>query len=357
MKIGRFYQVCISIILVLIIIYLLDKVGFVFRPLVAAFNIVMLPLLFSVFLYYLLRPSVRWLHRRKLNKSAAILLLYLVFGGLTALISTLAWPTLQAQFTSFTNNLPVLLTDLQTQLERLREHAWFRAADPGKLDLSSNLTEYIGRAFNQVTSYITNAVSVLTNVVLIVSTVPVLAYYMLKEDRKAYDALKKRLPGKYRAAVVETLRDMDKVMSEFILGRIILSFLLGIMIYIGFLLIGLPYSLMLALLLAALNMIPYVGQIIGLIPCLIIAFIDGPSTVIGVLIVNVTAQQIEGNLLSPHIYGRKLDIHPLTTILILLAGGSAFGIIGIMFAIPAYLILKIVASRLFRHYAAESQYS
>jgi predicted PurR-regulated permease PerM len=129
--------------------------------------------------------------------------------------------------------------------------------------------------------------------------------------------------------------------------------LLGVLLYIGFMIIGLPYALLLAVIATVLNIIPYIGQFLGAIPCLIVAFIDAPSMIIWVLIVTVIAQQIESSFLSPHIYGKRLDIHPLTTIILLLVAGDIVGILGVILAIPAYMVVKIIVVRIYRIFLAE----
>ncbi|RXZ80684.1 AI-2E family transporter [Paenibacillaceae bacterium] len=350
LKIGRFYQVCISIILVLLIIYLMSKIQFVFRPLVIAVQIVSLPFLFSVFFYYMMRPFVGWLQKMKIKKMFAILILYGVIAGVLILFFFLVWPTLRLQLTGFIDSLPQLATDFQKQFEEFQKHDLLQGVNLNDSNLTTKLSDYVAQGINAASNYVSGAVSFVTTFVIVVGTVPIMLYYMLKQDTDAYKITLRSIPVRYKREVRTTLLEIDRILSEFILGRVILCLLLGGMIYIGFLIIGLPYSLLLALVAAVLNLIPYIGQVIGLIPALIVAFIDAPSMVIWVIVINFIAQQIEGNLLSPHIYGRKLSIHPVTTITLILIAGSIGGIIGIMIAIPFYLIVKVIAVKLYRYY-------
>ncbi|UVI31640.1 AI-2E family transporter [Paenibacillus spongiae] len=101
------------------------------------------------------------------------------------------------------------------------------------------------------------------------------------------------------------------------------------------------------------NLIPYIGPILGAIPCVIVAFTDSPSMVAWVLIVTIVAQQVEGNLLSPLIYGKRLEIHPLTTIILLLVAGKIAGILGFILALPFYMVVKIIVVRIYRLFLAE----
>jgi predicted PurR-regulated permease PerM len=125
------------------------------------------------------------------------------------------------------------------------------------------------------------------------------------------------------------------------------------MMYIGFLLIGLPYSLLIAIIATVLNIIPYIGPVLGAIPCILVAFIDSPTMVLWVLIVVVIAQQVESSLLSPHIYGKRMDMHPLTTIIVLLVAVEVSGIVGIILSLPIYMVVKIIVVRIYRLFFAD----
>lgn len=334
----------------LLIVYLLSKVQFLFQPFVLGFQIMALPFLVSVFFYYTLRPAAHWLQKLKISKPFAILILYGIIAGLFTLFFLLVWPTLRGQLNGFINSLPQLAADFQKQFSRLQQHELLQGLNLNDPNLTTKLSEYIAQGIDAASTYVSGAVSFVTTIVIVIGTVPIMLYYMLKQDKDIYRKTLQITPGPYRRDLRGTLLEIDRILSEFILGRFILCLLLGGMIYLGFVIINLPYSLLLALFAASMNLIPYIGQVLGLIPALIVAFIDAPSMVIWVIVIHFAAQQIEGNLLSPHIYGRKLNIHPVTTISLILVGGSIGGIIGIMTAIPFYLIAKVIAVKLYRFY-------
>lgn len=151
------------------------------------------------------------------------------------------------------------------------------------------------------------------------------------------------------------LKDIDSALSGFIVTRVLLNVVLGIILYIGFLVIGLPYSLLLAVISIPLNFIPYVGSLLAAIPVIIVGFIESPSMALWSLVIIVVAQQIQDNVLSPIIYGKSLDVHPLTTVVLVLIGGDFFGIIGVLIALPVYMILKILFLRIYEIIIAERE--
>lgn len=99
---------------------------------------------------------------------------------------------------------------------------------------------------------------------------------------------------------------MDMALSSYIQGQILVSICVGILLYIGYLIIGIDYSLLLTVIAMFTNVIPFLGPIIGVIPALIVAVIDSPFMIVKVLIVMVIAQQIEGNIISPQVMGKSL---------------------------------------------------
>jgi predicted PurR-regulated permease PerM len=143
---------------------------------------------------------------------------------------------------------------------------------------------------------------------------------------------------------------MDEALSSYIQGQAIVSFIVGVMMYIGYLIIGINYSLILAIVAMLTNVIPFLGPFLALVPAVIVGFTMSPFMALKVILVVIVVQQIDGNVSSPLIMGRKLDVHPLTIILILLVAGNLAGLIGMIVAVPAYAIIKVIISHAYRLY-------
>ncbi|KAA9007533.1 AI-2E family transporter [Paenibacillus spiritus] len=343
----KYYRTCIAIILFLLIVYLGSKVSFLLAPVGAIISLLLVPMMLSGFMYYLLRPLVNYLERRKIKRPLAILLIYLVFIGLFAIFWVAVWPTLQDQGNNFIKNAPNLVQDLQNQFNQLRENPTTARFFKGESDLTTRLYEYLNNGVTWVTDSMSNLIGIVSSIVVVIATLPILLYYMLKDSHKLPGILLSLLPRKYRKEGQETLNDIDSALSSFIVTRVILNVILGIMFYVGFLFIGLPYSLLLAIVSIPLNFIPYVGAILSAVPVLIVGFIDSPMTAVWSLVIIIVAQQIQDNLLTPIIYGKSLDIHPLTTVVLVLVGGDFNGIIGVLIALPLYMVAKIVFLRVY----------
>lgn len=350
---SKYFRTCLGIIALLLIIYLGSKISFLFNPIVSIFNMLLMPVAISGFFYYLLRPIVDYLERRKIKRPLGVFMIYFVFAGLFAIFILLVWPTLKEQIENFIENAPNLVDDLQKQMNHLGQNPFWSRFMPSESEIYSSLMDYANKAMTTISNSITNLITVVSSFVVIIATVPIIMYYMLKEKNKFSFKLLGILPRRYRKDGQEVLSDIDNALSNYIIGKVLLNLVLSVLMYIGFLIIGLPYSLLLTLISFVLNFIPYVGALLAAIPVVIVGFIESPSIAIWSVVVIVIAQQIQDNILTPVIYGKQLDIHPLTTIVLLLVGGDFYGIVGVLLAIPAYMILKIIVVRVYELFLAE----
>jgi predicted PurR-regulated permease PerM len=349
---SKFFRFGYGLLLIFLIILVGTKIDFIFRPVVVLVQTLFFPFLLGGVLYYLFRPVVQFLHRRKVPKALSILLIYLLAIGLFTLLFYSIGPVLQRQVTNLVENTPALIDAIRSKLIDLQRNEWVnRFQESEQFDvkeISDRVTSYLSNFIQTLGTNIANFIGIITNIVMIFVTVPFILYYMLKEGEKAPQIVLQTLPEKQRVNGTKILKDMDIALSSYIQGQILVSVLVGTMLYIGYLIIGIDYSLILAIVAMFTNVIPFLGPILGVVPALIVGIVDSPAMVIKVLIVMVIAQQIEGNIISPQVMGKKLDIHPLTIISILLVAGSLGGLLGLILAVPVYAVLKVVVLHTYR---------
>jgi predicted PurR-regulated permease PerM len=350
---NTFFKTSLGIIMVLTVIYLLHLISFVFNPIVTLVSILIVPVSVSVFLYYLLRPVIRLMDKRRVNRVAAVLIIYLFIALLVTVFFIGVWPPLRNQIQQFIDNVPSLINGLTTQMNEVQKSKYFSMFSSDNQQLTSRITEYTNELLQTISGYLSHFISFLSGFFIVVGTVPIVLYYMLKEDGKMSALLVRIIPSRYRRDGKYVTEEIDHALSGFIAGRIISSFLLGVLSFIGYVIIGLPYPLLLAIICAIFNFIPYFGPLLGAIPCVIVAFTESPSMVLWVIIVVFVAQQIEGNLIAPYVYGKTINIHPLTTVILILIAGEISGILGMLLAIPLYMIVKVTIIRIYRIFLAE----
>jgi len=352
-RMNKFFKLCFAVILILAIIYLGSLVDFIFKPVLSFFSITLVPLMLAGFFFYLLRPLVDLLERWKLNRSLAILLLYVVFAGILTGFILWVWPSLRDQVVALVQNAPALFASLGDQLHELEQSGFLQDLFPGDVTPLTQLTDYLNRGFSFLTNYIMNLFSFVSNFAIVLFTFPILLYYMLKEGGKFGKMLVGFLPNRFKDEGASVLDEINNALKGFIVGRVLVNLALGVLMYIGFLIIGLPYALLLTVVAVIANFIPFIGAILSSIPIVIIGFIQSPGTAIWSLLVILAAQQIQDNLIGPYIFGKQLDIHPVTIIILILVGQDLGGIIGILLVVPIYMIVKIIVKRVYQLFFKE----
>jgi predicted PurR-regulated permease PerM len=349
----KFLRTCLCILAVLCIIYMTWKISFILAPLTIMFNLLIVPFTLSAFFYYLLRPIVHYLDTRKMNRTVSVLLIYFVIAGIIFIFIKLVWPTLQKQVTDFITNAPALVDDLKMRMNRFQQDHFVKTLFPDGSNVSSKMTDYLNKGVTMLSGYISGLFTFLTDFVIVIGTVPIVLFYLLKESGNVTPMFMKVIPRRYRRDGREVLIEIDDALGGYISGRMISTGLLAVMQLVGLIIIGLPYPLLLTLLSSILTFIPYVGALLGAIPCVIVAMTISPNMTLWTIVIIFVAQHVQDNVITPLIYGKKIDIHPLTTIIILLVAGDFAGILGMLLAIPVYMIAKIVIRRIYQLFLSE----
>ncbi|TCP62650.1 putative PurR-regulated permease PerM [Baia soyae] len=343
-----------GIVILFLIILLGSKISFIFHPIVVFFQTLFFPFLISGVLYYLFRPVVDILMKLRFPRSLAILTIYLVVIGLMVLFGFLIGPPLSDQVEKLIKNLPSMMDIAQVQFVKMSHHPWIEPYVDWN-EISQTVVSYLKTSYAVIGDNIANFISVVTNIITVLVTVPFILYYMLREGHKTPDYFLQLFPEWERKQGMAILRDLDLALSSYIKGQVIVSMSIGVLLYIGYLIIGIDYSLLLAIIAMFTNVIPFIGPLLGMIPALIVALITSPDMVYQVVIVAVLAQQLEGNLISPYVMGKSLKIHPLTIILVLLVAGSLGGFLGLLLAVPTYAVSKVIVVHAYRLYALRRQ--
>ena len=169
---------------------------------------------------------------------------------------------------------------------------------------------------------------------------PVIAFYMLKDRRKMSDFAMRILPSKNRSAAAKFFMDVSLFLSEYLKKQLVISLITGTLTAVGLAIVGLDAFLFLGLIMAVFNLIPYFGPLLGSIPAAAFALLRGPETVIWSLIVITLVQQIESVVVTPRVLSGASGFHPAIVILLILFGGSLFGLWGMLFAVPVATILR-----------------
>lgn len=321
----------------------------VLGQLVGYFSSVLWPLAVAGVLALVLRPVVELLeHRLKLHRSIAVVLLYGVFVALTSLGLVVAVPPLVEQLLNFIAYLPELRTTSMIYFEK-NYPAWSATAkaqleNPFIRDMVESLAEAGKSLVAHTIPTLRSAGGGLLDVFAFIAHVAIIPVYLFFFLHVRGEPTK-NLPGhlsfikpSLRDDVVFLVREFISIIESFFRGQLLIGLIMGVLLGIGFTIVGLRFGFVIGLGLGVLNIIPYLGTIIGLAVTLPLAFLQpggGVQLVALVLLVKIIVQAIESWFLTPRIMGSRTGLHPVMIIVAIFFWGTAFhGVLGMLLAIP-----------------------
>ena len=341
------FRTGIALIMLFILIKLFMQVHEVFTPVVTIIGSVFLPFLISGFLFYICLPFQTLLEKWGFPRWASILTIFVVLIAIIAIVVAFIAPIIISNI----NNLIKQTPALQKETERLINFS-LTQIDKLPSDVTHRINNMVKSMGNGVTDVLSNSISYITSLIstiFLLIMVPFFLIYMLKDHEKFIPAVAKFFKGERKVFVVDLLKDLNYTLKSYIQGQVTVSVILGIILYIGYTIIGLPYTPLLVLFAGVANLIPFLGPWLSFTPAAILGIIDGPSTFIWVCVITLIAQQLEGNVITPNVMGKSLSMHPLTIIVVILAAGDLGGFTLILIAVPLYAVLKTVISNIFKY--------
>lgn len=334
-----------------ITVFIYDQVSYVFHPFIVIFSTIVPPLILAFIGYYLLNPIVNLFEKIRIKRIWGILILILAIGGIITGVVLLTAPAIESQVKDLATTFPKYLSELGASITNWVQNSflgpYYEEGYNWLVDNFSNIPGIIGGYVVDAFRSVQNVATTVTNVVVTIVTFPIILFFLLKDGKKFKAFFLKLLPPGFRKDINKILHNMDTQVGSYIQGQIIVATCIGIMLYIGYLIIGMDYAITLAIVAAITSVVPYLGPTIAIAPALIIAIVHSPFMLIKMIIVWAAVQFLEGNFVSPNIMGRTMKIHPLTIIIVLLVAGNLFGVVGVILGIPGYAIVKVLVKYLY----------
>lgn len=277
--------------------------------------------------------------KKGLSISTAFLVLILFFSGLFLAIGQ--------QSLNFSENWPQTQQKLVKQINELRSSTGLEGVIP-KLDSSGqentgeNLLSKLPITGSGVFGFFSSAFGLLGDFLLML----VYVILLLAHKERLREFVLRRMPDSQRGTTHQTINESVDIAQDYLRGRLILIAILTVLYTAGFTIVGLEYALLIALLVAVMSIIPYLGNILGGLFACAMAFAGsgGSDAVIGVVITMSIAQVLESYVLTPLIVGDEVDLNPLFTILGVIGMSIIWGPVGAIIAIPLFAMLRIVCS-------------
>nr|WP_217586354.1 AI-2E family transporter [Lentibacillus saliphilus] len=346
----RWFQSMVFVILFFLIILLISVTNFIFDPVFKYVGAVAIPFIGAGILYYLTKPLMQLFERFKINRIISIFLVFIVLLLIGFVIIIYIAPIAQRQFTNLLGNVPKMVDWAQDVIAYWQSNQTILPEEVNNAinDFTDNLQAHIESVINYIFGFIGQLISFVTALILI----PFFLFFMLKDGEKFVPFITQIFNKKKADNIRLLMGKIDDTLTSFIQGQLIVSFCVGVLLFIGYLIIDLKYSLTLALFAMIMNVIPFIGPFIAVVPALIVGAFQKPIMLLWVSLIMLIAQQIESNFISPNVMGRALSLHPLTVITVILAAGSIAGFIGILFAVPLYAVIKTIIVHFYKTYEA-----
>jgi predicted PurR-regulated permease PerM len=299
---------------------------------------VLVPFSFALVIAILLNPLVNQFQRKGVGKIFAIissmLVALLVFGGIMYFISS--------QVVGFSENFPILKEKFYELLKQLQ--AWVHS----NFGISIvKQVELINEALNSSKALVGHTLGTAISTLIIIFILPVYVFLLLFYKTLLLDFLYESFAEKNSKQVADILKQTKSAIQSYMIGLLIEALIVAAMNSTALLILGVKYAILLGLIGALLNMLPYIGGIIAVALPVLMATVtkNGYSTQLGIVIAYIIIQFIDNNFLIPKIVSSKVQINALVSILIVLLGGALWGVAGMFLSIPFVAILKIICDR------------
>ncbi|EOL42490.1 permease [Enterococcus phoeniculicola] len=342
------------VLLVLLIVLLFTKVSYLFEPIWQFLAIVGLPIILAGILYYLMNPVVDYFEKKGIARLYTIIALFILVIGLIVWGMVVIIPKIQEQTISFTTNLPNYLDTMNKKMDEILSSPLLVQFKDQAEQMSNRLMSSLGEIIQNISKITVQSVGsfvgAVATILVAVITMPFILFYLLKDGKQLAPYFVKFMPTKMRKPTLKVLKEMNEQVSSYIRGQLTVAFAVAIMFIIGFWAIGLDYGVTLGIAAGFLNLIPYLGSFLAMVPAIFLGIVAGPIMLVKVLILFVVEQTIEGRFISPLVLGSQLSIHPVTILLVLLTSGKLFGIVGVMLGIPVYAAAKVIITHVFEWY-------
>lgn len=278
----------------------------------------------------------------KLPRGLAVVVVYVLLFGILSLSVILLIGPLTDQFKELVDSFPAIWQKISQILFYFRsysiEHGFYRQLEEAVSGINLNL----GVGAGGIITFAQNIFQGFFSFFLVL----ILTFFLVNSRGFFREFLKSVMPEAHHASLNLIFERIQAKIGGWVRGQILLCFIIFAFVYAGLLLLGVKYSLVLALFAGVTEFIPYLGPFIGAIPAVIIAFFHSPILAFWVIILYTIVQQFENNILVPKVMQKTVGLNPVYSILALLIGAKIAGVVGLILAIPTATIISVIAQEL-----------
>jgi predicted PurR-regulated permease PerM len=313
----------------------------------------------------ILNPAVTLLQRSRLPRGLAVLAVYLAFFLTLAGVGFLLANPISHQVRTFTNNLPHIVEEANKKIatfegELKQNGVHLELVKPGKTALQS-IQDKVAKSASKFASFGGALLTEVANAIFDLVLVFVLSVYMLLYGQGIGALVRRVMPDGNGTRDDDYPLLVQRAVSRYIGGQLMFSTVMGVSTGLALYLFGVigifpdgsKYAVAFAVFYGVMELVPYVGPILGALPPVLVALLTDPVTALWVALLFVGLQQLEGHVVAPQIFGHTLRINPLLVIFALLLGLQLAGIVGALIALPILSVLRETTVYLSRHLSLE----
>jgi len=311
---------------------------------------ILLPLLLALMTTFLLEPAVNFIERETISRTTSIFVVYLLLTALLLLAWSWLLPPWQTMWESLRTDVPRYTASLIDFLKGVQADLQARAPFIESYDLAGKVKQGAERMLADILSQTPRSALRLGSLFVLV---PLFSFFFLRDGHRIMRAFIALAPNRYFEMAHDLSYLVSRQLAQFIRGRIIEAFIVGLVVGLGLSLTDIRYAPILGVVAGITNLIPYLGPIIGTIPGLIIALVDlgmgGQFWWIVTVYILVAQVLVDSFILIPVLVSRVANLHPLWVFLAIIMGGKLYGVLGMIVGVPVASIIKIVLLEI-RHY-------
>lgn len=290
-------------------------------------------------------PMATWGAKHKIPKGLTVVLFYLLLFGLIIAAVALLIPAVVSEAGMLAGTYGQSAQWVSEWVNSLKElstrYTFIHNLQTGVASLQAQLLQGAGGVFTTIGGVFNGLVGVIV--------VLVLSFYIIVEESAVKTLFQNVIPNEYQEFASSLVWSVTNRLGDWLRGQLILGMIIGLLYFIAFSIIGLPYALLLALLGGLLEFVPYLGPLVAGIPALIIAATLSPLHLIFTVAGMILIQQLENNVLVPKIMERAVGLNPIMSIVAVLIGAQLFGIVGALFAIPVATAISVVTIEFYQY--------
>lgn len=315
---------------------------------VLAVNNMLLAFVLGFVINYLFSPFVNALERKGIPRKTGVSFLFIVMGLLLALAVHLLMPQIGGQILSLKNEFPKYSTGIAGLIDSFEQSVNRLFPEVYSIDLSKSaetmLSSTSTRIFDGLPTFISTSLSV-----MLLS--PLLAFFMLIDGQKAVKNLLEIVPNNLFEPALNLQHQINAQIGGFVRARLLEAAIVGAVVWIGLLLIDFPYALFFAVFAGLTNLIPYIGPVIGAVPAVLVAMVNGAAGMNVLLVtgVFVFGQLVDNIFVVPIVVAKIVNLHAVIVMVVIILGAQIGGVLGMIISIPVASIIKLTITTIYQH--------